>query len=141
MPVVTVDASVQGQVNRSADVTAKKAGDLALATVHLFTNALTPTPSSVVGDFTEATFTGYAAVAVAGWNANRLNTDGSISIDATNVMTFVGPGDATGETIQGYYVLAAGGGTPYLYAVRFPTPVALLTPADVLALVATYRNP
>lgn len=141
MPVVLTDQSVQGQTNKSADLTAKKAGDLAGATVHLYTNDYTPTPQSVVGDFTEATFTGYAAVAVAGWTANRLEASGAVSTDATNVIPFVGPGDATGQSIMGYFVKSAGGGTPYLYAVKFAAPVPLNSPADVLALVATFRIP
>lgn len=138
MPVITSDAAVQGQVNKSADLTAKKAGDLAAATIHLFTSNNVPTAFSVLADFTEAVFTGYAPIAVTAWNANELSLDGNVSTDATNVATWVGPGDATGETIQGYFVRSAGAGTPYLYAVKFPAPVALRVPTDVLALVATF---
>lgn len=141
MPVVTTDASVQTQANRAADLTAKKAADLALATIHLFSNNYNPLPTSVVADFTEAVFTGYAAQPVAGWNANQLSQDGSVSTDATTVLTWVGPNDPTGQTIYGYYVLSAGMGTPLVYAVRFPTPVALAVPTNVLALVVTYRSP
>lgn len=141
MPVVTVDTTVQSAVNKALDLTAKKAGDLALATVHLFTNAIDPTPQSVVGDFTEATFTGYVAKAIAGWNANRTGLDGSVAADGTGVLTWVGPSDGSGETILGYYVLSAGGGTPIIYACRFPNPVGLATALDVLALVPTFRLP
>jgi len=141
MPVIISDNSVQGQANKSADLTAKKAGDLAAATVHLFTNDFVPTPTATAADFTEATFTGYAPVAVAGWNADEYNIDGSVSTDATNVMTWVGPGDASGQTIRGYYVLSAGLGTPYLYAVLFDDPVGLNHPTDVLGVVVTFKLP
>src|SRR5437588_722439 len=79
MPVVTTDAVMQGQVNKGADVTAKKAGDLAAATFHLYTNNLVPGPQNVLGDFTEAVFTGYVPIAAAGWNANEFAADGSVS--------------------------------------------------------------
>lgn len=138
MPAIAVDTSVQVQDNKATDLTAKKAGDLALATVHLFTNNVTPTPSSQVGDFTEAVFTGYVAKVAAGWTANNEPPDGSVSTDSTNVMSWVGPNDGTGETIYGYYVLSAGGGTPLIYAAKFPVAIGLSTPTDVLNLVATF---
>lgn len=141
MPVITSDNSVQSQSNKSADLTVKKAGDLAAATIHLFINNYNPGTTSSVGDFTEATFTGYTPQAVAGWNANELSADGSVSTDATTVKTWIGPADMTGQTVYGYYVLSAGMGTPYLYAVRFPVAVGLNVPTDVLALVATFRLP
>lgn len=141
MPVVITDTSSQAIANKVTDLAAKKAGDLAGATFHLYTNDYEPTPQSVVGDFDEATFTGYASIAAVGWNATEQNPDGSVSTDTTNVMTWVGPGDATGQTIHGYYVLSAGAGTPYIYGVKFPEPVPLATPADVLALVGSFRLP
>jgi len=143
MPVVQTDTVIQTQVNKGTDLTSKKAGDLAAATVHLFTNNITPTPLNVIGDFTEATFTGYAPVAVTGWGANASPPDGSVNADSTNVITFVGPSDASGQTIFGYFVKSAGLGTPLIYSARFAAPFGagfpLITPADVLALVATFK--
>ncbi len=138
MPVVPLDNTVQVAANKATDLTAKKAGDLALATVHLFTNNYTPLPTSVVGDFTEAAYVGYAAGVVAGWTANDIQADGTVTTDSTNVMPFVGPVGGAGPTVYGYYVLSAGGGTPLIYATRFTAPVALLDNNDVLNLVATY---
>lgn len=141
MPTVQEDLSVQIQANKGADLTAKKAGDLALATVHLFTNNHTPAPGDAVGAFTEATFTGYVAKAVAGWTANDNNQDGSVGTTATTVLTWTGPADGSGQTVYGYYVLSAGAGTPILYAVKFPAGIGLNVPTDILNLVPSFRLP
>lgn len=41
----------------------------------LFTNDITPDVQTVVGDLTEATFTGYAAAALTAWSVERLTPD------------------------------------------------------------------
>lgn len=133
--------SVQSQANKDADLIAKKAGDLALATVHLFTNNINPTPQNVVGDFTEPTFTGYAAQAVAAWDTDELGADGSAGVFNTAVKTWVGPGDATGQTVYGYFLRSAGVGTPLVSAVKFAVPQPLMTPADVCNVVPYFRLP
>jgi hypothetical protein len=140
MPVISPDTSVQNITNKAADLTVKKAGDLALATVHLFTNNINPGPNNVVGDFTEAVFTGYVAKAIPGWTANELPGDGNVGTTGTTVLTWVGPADATGQTIYGYFVLSVGAGTPLIYACRFPAQVPLAVPTDVLDLVPTYTE-
>lgn len=141
MSVVTADNSVQTQANKDTDLTAKKAGDLAMATVHLFSNNITPTPQTPVGSYMEAVFTGYAAKAIAGWTANEWQLDGSVSTTGTGVLSWVGPADASGQTIYGYFVLSAGAGTPLIYASLFANPVSLSRVTDVLDLVPTYRVP
>lgn len=138
MPVIVADTIVQGQVNKAADVAAKILGDLALCTVHLFTNDYVPVPQSVLGSFTEAVFTGYAAQAVAGWGTPELPSDGSVGVNDTTVLEWVGPSDASGQTVYGYYLRSAGAGTPYIGAYRFPFQVPLAVPTDVLDLVAGY---
>lgn len=138
MPVVTADNTVQSQVNKAADLDAKKLGDLLTATVHLFTNDYNPLPSSKVTDFTEAAFTGYAAKSVVLWTADQYNADGTVETASTNVMSWVGPTDMTGETIYGYYVLSIGGGTPLVYSARFDSPIGLNDATQVLDLVATF---
>lgn len=140
MPVIIADDIVQNQVNTSADVTAKKAADLALATIHLFTNNIPPTPQNVTADFIEAAFTGYAAQAVAGWGANELSLDGGVATNNTTVLEWIGPADASGQTIYGYYILSAGGGTPLIGAYLFANPVSLNVPTDVLDLVVAYKR-
>lgn len=141
MPAVLEDISVQVSTNKDADLTVKKAGDLALAKIDLFVNNHTPLPSSVFADFTLATFTGYVQKAVAGFTANETNLDGSVGTTATTVLSWVGPGDATGETVYGYLIRSAAVGNPLIAAVKLSSPVPLNTPADVLNLVPTFRLP
>lgn len=141
MPVIIADTTVQTQPNKAADLTAKIAGDLAAATVHLFTNPITPTPETPVGSYTEATFTGYAAKAIAGWTAGEYDSQGNVDTTGTGVLSWVGPSDETGQTIYGYYVLSAGDGTPLIYAAAFSVPLpALNLPTDVLDLVPTFTR-
>lgn len=140
MPLILADNSVQTQANKSAQLTAKKAGDLAAATVHLFTNDINPTAGSVVGDFTEPVYAGYAGQPVAGWTANELEADGTVSTVATTVLSFTGPAAGGGPTVYGYYVLSAGGGTPLIYAARFVEPFGLVNDLKTLDVVPTFTQ-
>ena len=140
MPVIQIDPSVQVQVNKGADLTAKKAGDLAAATVHLFTNDVNPGPQGVVGDFVEAAYAGYAAVAVAGWTANNTDLQGNVSTDGTAVISFTGPVAGGGPLVYGYYVLSAGGGTPLIYYARFTAPFSLADNSKILSMVPTFTR-
>lgn len=140
MPVLAVDTTVQGVLDKEADLTAKKAGNLALAKIDLFTNNVNPNELSVLGDFTLPVWTGYVQKAVAGWTANALSVDGQVSTDATNVVSWAGPGDGTGQTVYGYILREAAGGA-YIAGARFPAPVGIAAVTDVLNLVATYRTP
>lgn len=57
---------VNGGETRMLSLLVNKAGtNLANLTLRLFKNDFTPTETSVVGDLTEATFTGYAAISLA----------------------------------------------------------------------------
>jgi hypothetical protein len=141
MPLIEADPTVQIAANKSADLTAKKAGDLALATVHLYTNNHTPVPGDVVANFTEAAFTGYAAKAIPGWTANDVDVDGSVSSTGTTVLTWTGPADASGQTVYGYYILSVGGGTPIIAAALFTAPVGMNGVGDILDMVPTFRLP
>jgi len=70
--------------------------------VHLYQNNYTPVDSTVLGDLTEATFSGYAAAAV------TLGTPTEVSNKAKTVGTaaqvFTHNGGGTANTIYGYYV-------------------------------------
>ena len=96
--------------------------------LRLYTNAHTPTATSVIGSFTEATFTGYTA---------RTLTRGTFTV----AVTVAGKGEisypdqtwtaTSAQTVTGYYVLDASGN--YLYADLFPASRALVS-GDVLVL-------
>lgn len=76
-------------------------------TCKLYQNDVTPDKDTVIGDLTEATFSGYAPVTITGWNF------GSVGLDAEdravtvgdNVPIFTHSGGATDNMIYGYYVV------------------------------------
>ncbi len=70
--------------------------------LHLFQNNYTPSDSSVIGDFTEATFDGYAAETLSGWTSASVTAHVATS-NATPI-AFVKTGSVTSNNIYGYYV-------------------------------------
>jgi hypothetical protein len=99
-------------------------------TYKLFTACATvggvPTPASVVGDFTEATFTGYAAKTVTGtisgstWSAPT-GTPALSQYNAAAPLSWTATGGY--QTILGYFVVLADGS--YLGAETYQNPVIL----------------
>lgn len=84
--------------------------------IRLFKNDFTPGPATVIGDFTQADFSGYGAAATA-------NPVTAAALDASNravvtwdPVTWTKNG-ATGNTIYGYYVVDSTGSL--LWAERF----------------------
>lgn len=101
--------------------------------VHLFTNDITPTIDTVIGDFTEATFAGYAASAAIVWSAvfrNALGQAQSVGDTKTFELTAL-----PGETIYGYYVTVGGA---LRYSERFEKPVPLAIVSQACVVVPTY---
>lgn len=93
----------------------------ATAECHLYSNDITPDPSTLEADFVEAAFGGYAAVAIV-WEDAYIDGAGNVHLPG-NVPTFLCTGTPF-EDIYGYYVLGAGG--EYLGGARFndaPRPV------------------
>lgn len=86
----------------------------ATARLHLFTNDLVPTDTSVEADFTEATFTGYADELIA-WQTAYIDADGQIIIPG-DLHDFICSGGA-GQILYGYFVIGAAG--QFLGAARF----------------------
>jgi hypothetical protein len=73
----------------------------------LFQNNITPSDTDTAGTYTEATFTGYAAINLTGssWNAA---TAGTITYSAQQ--TFTASGSAVSNSIYGYYIVQATSG-------------------------------
>jgi hypothetical protein len=141
MPLVVADVTVQAQSNKKADLEAKKAGDLALAKIDLFVNDFIPSALNKLADFVLPTFTGYVQKAFSGFAPTSEPLDGSASTVNTGVVSWIGPADATGQTVFGYLITAAAGGA-LIASGRFPgAGVGLNTPLDVLDLVASFRLP
>ncbi len=88
-------------------------------TVHLFKTAVTPTATSVPGDFTEADFAGYAGVTLTHWNTPYWQSQGA-AVSYSNQILFQPTDGVTPNTIYGYWLEIAAG--DYLGAERFATP-------------------
>lgn len=98
----------------------------------LFTNNFTPNGSSVVGDFTEASWTGYAAQNGVTWSS----PGGTGGISHSDSSTIVWPVDiaATPATVYGIFATDSSG-TVMIHAVRFDTPLVPTAGIDVEAIV------
>lgn len=72
-------------------------------TLHLYQNNYTPVRGTLLANLTEATFTGYAAVALAGWTVVAI--DGSnYAYSIANTVFFTAGVIGVGNTIFGAYI-------------------------------------
>lgn len=94
------------------------------STLRLYQNDYTPNLGTVIGDLTEATFTGYAAVDVAEFSSTRLRSDvaGNAYYVDPAVATFLQTGTTITNTVYGYYLTDATG-ADLLAVGRFSSPV------------------
>lgn len=101
-----------------AILTALKDTDAILdgVTIKLYQNDFVPGPDSVLGDFTVATFTGYATSAEIAW-AGPVNADDGTPELVGQRLIFTATDAAEPNTIYGYYALDSGGAL--LWAERF----------------------
>lgn len=111
--------------------------------VDLFTNDVTPTPASVLTDFTLAAYTGYTQGHVAGWGTPHVNEDGTrANVDATTVIQFTGPAAGGGPTVYGYLLRDdTAMGNPLWRAYRFASPLSLIDNTHVVSVVPSVTNP
>lgn len=85
--------------------------------LHLYQNDLDPTSSNVLGDFTEATFTGYASVLLTA--ANWTVTTASTTVHEYNTsVPFTSSAGSQNQDIYGYYVTKESDGS-LVYSERF----------------------
>jgi len=83
----------------------------------LFKNDYTPIATTVLADFTEADFDGYARIVLSGWPAAALDANDKASTELA-AQTFTKSGAVTANTIYGVFVLDDVGNL--LYAERNP---------------------
>jgi hypothetical protein len=76
--------------------------------VKLYQNDLVPTPSTVLGDLTVATFSGYAAIVVSALLAAYLDPAGGASAQIATVQ-FNHDGGGVANSIYGFWVQTTGG--------------------------------
>lgn len=94
------------------------------AVVRLFKNNFSPNPASLLADFDEADFTGYAESAPVVWGVPYLDVDGIIKVTAGSVQ-YTQTGTGTTNTCYGWYLVGDPGGTEYLIgSERFDSPVS-----------------
>lgn len=103
-------------------------------TLKLFNNNVTPDQASVASTFTETAFTGYAAKTLtrAGWSAATTVSNKAQSSYSQQSWTC----GATGDTIYGYYVIAATSSV-LLWAEKFASP-RIVANTDVLNITPIF---
>lgn len=96
--------------------------------VHLFVNDFSPGKGSVLADFVEAGFNGYAGIVLpaAGWTAAYLNALNDAERSTAAQVAFTASGVAIQESVRGYY-LTNDPATVFLWGERFVTPVPMGT--------------
>jgi len=108
------------------------------AELRLYTNAFDPNPDMVPGDFTDATFAGYALVTPLVWSA-------PVNIDPVGRLVhvegnFVAGAIAAPELVEGYVITTAAKAA-VLLAERFVDPVNFVVNGDFLSLDVVLQLP
>jgi hypothetical protein len=108
---------------------------LVTPTIHLFTAGPSQiVPSNVTGDFTEATFAGYAAQVLTLPLTGPINLPGVPGVGAFNAVNFVGGAVVSpGQVILGYWIDTGSAGQ-ILAAEVFSTPIPIANPGDFISL-------
>lgn len=99
------------------------------ADLHLYSNNHAPANADVVGDYTECTFPGYAAINLTGWPSASLDASNRASVELA-LQTFTGGTIITPEDIYGIYVTDAVGNLLY----------AELNPAGVVSMASNGQS-
>jgi hypothetical protein len=112
---------------------------LTTPTVHLFTSGPAPvTPQATVASFTEASFTGYAAVVLASL-LGPVNSPSGTCEAVFNNAVFIAGALSTGQNILGYWV--DNGSTVFYLGEYFPAPIAIAHPGDFIDLAVMVGAP
>lgn len=104
--------------------------------LRLFTGATTPGNTSVIGDFTEATFSGYPS----GGTTLSYGTPATVSNTGTMTATqidFTHNGGATANTVTGYYIVNTGT-TKLIKAERFDNAITMANNGDKISITDKF---
>jgi hypothetical protein len=107
---------------------------LASAELRLFQNNYTPLHSSVLGDFTEADFNGYAAASQT-WTVAVMGSNRAVITGNSNVFTKAAGGTGN-PSIYGYYLTTPGGGA-LIGGRRFAAPIDMNDDDDSMMVQPT----
>jgi len=112
---------------------------LAVSTIKLFKNDMVPDVGTVLADFTEADFSGYAAQAVATWGVPYIDqVNGGVSITAPAHQFQAANPTTVPNTVYGYYLEDTGGNL--VQAGRFDAPIDMVQPSDGFVLAVTINQ-
>lgn len=104
----------------------------------LFKNNYTPVAGSTEANFTEATFTGYAAVTLTG--SSWTTTPGAPSSASYAQQTFTSSAGSQNESIYGYYIVQTTSGK-ILWAERFTDgPYVIVNNGDTVKVTPTITD-
>jgi hypothetical protein len=95
-------------------------------TLRLFANDFTPDPASVLGDFTESSFTGYAPESLSGLFGSPVKiTDGEWQIQTDPI-----PFSCSGGSPQVVYGAYVDDGADVIFSARFDAPITMTSGAS-----------
>lgn len=139
--VAPVD-ELRAQLDRLTAVApgAPDAGRLNGSKMILFKNDVHPTKDSVLGDFTPATFPGYATSAAIVWGAAFEAEDGSAQIVGPTVQFLSDDLPDPVETVYGYCVVN-GDADELIFAERFAAPIQVDHEGQPINVVPVYALP
>lgn len=109
------------------------------AKVALFKNNYTPLPSDPLANFEAADFSGYAVSAAIVWGTPFYLPDGTPCVTSDLKVFTVGASPTVFNTIYGYLVQNSGG-TDWLFARKFDTPIVLSQEAQAIEVLASFPS-
>lgn len=112
------------------------------AEVHLYTEIASPlSQSTVIGDLTEADFSGYAMITLSAWLASYIDPTGGASFQSGTQQWNAANPTTVQNVVLGWYLLTSGG--DLLLVGEFESPIPMSAPGDAipLDLVLNYGKP
>jgi hypothetical protein len=108
-------------------------------TMHLYQNNVTPSPGTVLGNLTEATFPGYSPQAVSNWAAPAPDGSGVRYMTQATAVTFTFTGTGATNNIYGYYITDASNNL--LWAEYFAgAPIVMQNPGQQIQVTPVFTD-
>lgn len=120
-----------------AEATMGGDGLLFEVSVGLYTAGPALTPIMQIGDFTPATFTGYAPLTAQTFGVAYLNTAGELQLTSPTLQ-WIATAVPAPETLIGYYVWREGTPDVLLFADNFSSGILIDEPGDGVAFVCNF---
>ena len=111
---------------------------LAGLTLRLYKNNVTPAETDTAATYTEATFTGYAAVSLA--TGDWTLTPGNPSSAAAAQKSFTSSADQTAQDIYGYYLTENAANTLVAAELFAAGPYTIANNGDIIKVTATITQ-